>query len=405
MKERAAGVLNGMGATGTDSVDRRRGARRATVALAGVVVLALATGLVVRIRSNATTTAGAHADVAIKDGDLIRYTRAFAVRAGVTTARAQVVVMSPDVRASGAVTFDPQRFAAVGARSAGRIRHVRKLVGDKVAAGEILAEVESPELARADARLVAARAKEKTAEAQLRRERRLVEDRVEARVVELAAAALEAARVERIAAEQAVKALGGEGQGTELGILFLRSPLAGRVVSAKLARGHSVAPTDTVYEVADLDSLWVELDVFERDLESLRVGDSVKILPRANASEAALQGKVAHVGDVIDRDSRTASIRVGVDNRAGLLRAGQSVTARIETSAPARKVVSVPVEAVTRVDGQATLLVAVDDTTARIREVSTGPEDARRVAVLEGLRDGERVLVGGVSALTSELLR
>jgi cobalt-zinc-cadmium efflux system membrane fusion protein len=378
--------------------------RRFLVGVLAVVSLGGLLFIAARERPQATASVNTAADVPVQDGDLIRFSKAFAQRARITTEAATLQTMSPLVRASGTVGFDPRAFAAVGARITGRIRQVFKLVGDRVRKDDVLAEVESAELGRAQAQVMAARARESAAEAQVKREQRLAEAHISsARDAEAAVAAFESARAERVAAEQTVKALGGDRQ-SELGVLALRSPIAGRIVTAKIARGQTVQPSDTLYDVADLATVWVELEVFERDVGTLRVGDRVRITAQA-ARGVPLDGRVANVGDVIDRDARTAAVRVIVDNASGALRPGQSVTARIETTAPAAKVVSVPLQAVTRVDGKATVFLSVDDSTIRLREVTTGPEDATHVAILEGLRAGEKVVVGGVFAVKSELFR
>jgi cobalt-zinc-cadmium efflux system membrane fusion protein len=116
----------------------------------------------------------------------------------------------PVVNVTSTVAFDTRKFAAVGARIPGRVRQIYKIVGDVVAPGEPLAEIESAELGRAEAMLIGARAKEKAAEAEMKRERELAEQRVSAaREAEAAKAAYEAIRAERIATERTVEALGG----------------------------------------------------------------------------------------------------------------------------------------------------------------------------------------------------
>ena len=314
-------------------------------------------------------------DIPVQDGDLVRFTKAFAARAGLTSELAIRQMLSPLVRASGAASFDRHAFAAVGVRVSGRISRVFKIAGDNVDPGAVLAELDSPELARSQAQLIAARARERVTAAQAKRAERLAETRGAALhdADEIATTAYETARVERIAAEQAAKALGDDGQ-KELGILLLRSPIAGRVVTAKVARGQAVQPSDTVYGIADLSSLWVELDVFERDLGSLRVGDQVRIQVGASDSRP-LDGKVVHVGDIIDRDARTAPVRVTVQNRTGALRPGQSVTASIETTAPPSNLLTVPLQSVTRVEGQTSVFVVVDDTS---NSASRGVDRPRR---------------------------
>jgi cobalt-zinc-cadmium efflux system membrane fusion protein len=250
----------------------------------------------------------------------------------------------------------------------------------------------------------AARARETAAQAEMKRERNLADAHIAAeREAEMASAAYEAAHSERIAAERAVEALGGDLVG-EVGIVLLRSPLAGKVVMSKVARGQSVQPSDTVFEIADLTSLWVELRVFEGDLSSVREGDPVEISSRSEPGRA-FSGKVAQVGDVIDVETRSTAVRVIVDNHESGLRPGQSVSARIHTGSRAGKMPSLPRAAVTRIDGKPTVFVMAGKGAAEPRVVKLGPEDGHDVAVLEGVREGEDVVVEGMFALKSEIFR
>jgi cobalt-zinc-cadmium efflux system membrane fusion protein len=312
--------------------------------------------------------------------------------------------LTPFVAVSGTVTYDTRRFAAVGARIPGRVRRVFKVTGDEVKPNQPLAEIESADLGRAEALVASARAKESAAEAQMKRERKLADARISAeRDAELAKAEYEAARAERIASERAVVALGGDLEG-EIGILTLRSPVAGKVVAGKAVRGQTVDPKDTLFEVADLGTLWVELRLFERDLASVRVGDVVELAaPAAGGRE--IKGTVQHVGDVVDVETRTAAVRIVVENRERALRPGQAVHARIHTRSPAGRQVAVPRGAVTRVDGRPTVFVMIDGETVEPRTVKLGAEDHDEVAILEGVRQGEKVVTGGLFALKSEIFR
>ena len=112
-----------------------------------------------------------------------------------------------------------------------------------------------------------------------------------------------------------------------------------------------------------------------------------------------LKGKVAHVGDVIEQETRSGDVRVVVDNVDGSLRPGESVLAKIHTkTAPAPKIL-LPRDAVISIDGKATVFVAHDDTSVEPRSVTTGSRDGSRVT------PGEKVAVAGVFALKSEIFR
>lgn len=381
----------------------RRGRPRVLRWGALVVVPAAALALLVGWhRSGARAEGGPGNDAPVLEGTYIRYSDAFRQRAGITTLEVKPSELSPVLSATGTLTWDPRRFAAIGARITARVRQLDKVPGDEVQAHEVLAELESAELGRAESAVLSARAKEKAAEAEMKRERKLADAQISAeREAEATAAAFQAARAERVAAERTVEALGGDLRG-ELGIMTLRSPIAGRVVSLGASRGQTLDPSATLYQVADLSVLWVELQVYERDVGAVRAGDEVELVPQAGG---AIIGRVGQVGDVIDPDTRAATVRVVVPNAERLLRPGQSVAARIHASGPASRALAVPRQAVTRIDGKPTVFVSRGPNEVEPRLVSTGADDGKNVAVVAGLSEGEKIVLGGLFALKSEIYR
>jgi cobalt-zinc-cadmium efflux system membrane fusion protein len=187
-------------------------------------------------------------------------------------------------------------------------------------------------------------------------------------------------------------------------VLQLRSPIAGRVVARHLSRGQFVEPTLTAFKVADLSRVFVELAVFERDVASIHVGDNVEFsVPGTNHKQ--ISGRVSHVGDEIDLQSKTATVRVIVEQPPVPLRPGQSVSATIHTAAREETGLLLPRDAVTSVDGKWTLFVAHDETSVEPRTVELGRQDGDKVEIARGLKEGERVAVAGVFALKSEIFR
>lgn len=343
-------------------------------------------------------------DVPTLEGKWIRYSAAFAERSGVKFGGVTPGSLSPIVYVTGTVTYDPDKVAAVGARISGRVRSVRKLEGDLVKRHEVLAEIESAELGEAQAALISARAHVAAASANEKREKELAQAKISSyRDAELAAANAAAARAELLAAEGRVRAMGGTAD-AEPGILLLQSPLAGKVVQRQLSRGQFVEPTLTAFKVADLSRVFIELAVFERELPSIRGGDSVDVTSSSGPSNV-VHGTVSYVGDEIDLETKTAAVRVIVEQPASPLRPGQSVLAKIHTRAKATQALLVPRDAVTSVDGKPTVFVAHDETSVEPRAVVLGRQDATQVEVSEGVQAGERVVVSGVFALKSEIFR
>jgi cobalt-zinc-cadmium efflux system membrane fusion protein len=343
-------------------------------------------------------------DVPYMDGKWIRYSPDFARRAQIEFSPAAEGSLKPMVSVTGTVTFDPERMAAVGSRIAGRVSRLYKIEGDELKAGDLLAEIESADLGQAQAAVIASRAHAEAATANEKREAELAEAKISAdREAELARAQAVSARADLAAAEQRVRALGGTSDGPT-GVLRLTTPIAGRVIERNVTRGQSVEATLTAFRVADLSRVWVELAVFEGQLSAIHVGDKVDVVANAG-SDKTVHGSVAYVGDVIDLGTRTAPVRIVVEHPESALRPGQSVSATIHTSAPVSGAISVPLGAVTSVDGKPTVFVQHDEFSVEPRAVTLGAQDGDRVEIARGIERAERLAVSGVFALKSEIFR
>lgn len=377
--------------------------RRWLAAGAGVVLIAAIALVLANRPERAPAPIAAERATPWLDGDLIHYPASFAAREKLAFHAASEQVLTPSLAVTGRITYDARRVAAVGARIEGRVRSMTHVAGEDVAAGEVMAELESVELGKAQAEVLKVRAREQVARVDADRERKLADAHISPeRDAQFAAANAEALTAERVAAEKGVEALGGSVSG-ELGVLKLRSPLAGRIVEMHVKRGETVEPSDTLFVVADLSRVWVELSVFERDLPAVREGDEVELrLPSDRAH--VYKGIVSHVPQVIDEEKRAAEVRVELDN-PGALRPGLSVVAVIHATGPRESRLTVPKSAVTRVDGKPTVFVRAGENKVEPRVLELGPEDADDVSVTKGLKVGDEVVVHGVLALKAEVFR
>jgi cobalt-zinc-cadmium efflux system membrane fusion protein len=373
-----------------------------SIAAAGVILAAVGIGIHVH-RSGAEPAPAIGPDVPRAEGKAIVFSKGFRERAGIKVAIADKAQLKPLVNVVGTVTYDPEHVAAVGTRLRGLVRKLVRIEGDTVKEGDALAEIESAELGEAQASVAMLSAQKKASELNAARERDLSGRKLStAREHELAEALLGEHQAMLTAAQQKVVALGG-GQGGRFGVYVLRAPLAGTVVERNVSPGQSVEDHLVAYRVANLDHLWIELAVFEKNLAAIHKGDAVEVRPLAD-QEQVLEGTVAYVGDEIERTTRSASVRVKVDNRPRKLRPGQSVTAGIRTSGPARDAILVPREAITFVDGKPTVFVAEGDDRVVPTPVALGASDGERQEIT-GIPAGSRIVVEGVFALKSELFR
>lgn len=357
---------------------------------------------------------GEHAPVAaamdlprISSG-VITYGEGFEKRAGIVTTEVGKAKLLPEIYAVGTVTYDAEHVAAVGTRLRGLVSRVDKFEGDTVVAGGALARLESAELGAAQASVSTLQAEKQAALANAERERRLAERQLTtARESEIATVEAQRAELLLAAARQKVAALTGRlgAAGGGLGLHAITSPIAGTVVERNVAPGQFVDGELVAFKIANLDHVWLELDVFERSLTGIAVGDRAELRPLAGDVELGV-GRVAKISSRIDPETHSAKVRIEVDNKNRKLRIGQAVQAKIfSTARVAGLRPVVPTSAITFVDGEPTVFVVVGPRAARIQKVKLGASSGKQTEVVSGLDGGERVVSSGVFPLKSELFR
>lgn len=321
--------------------------------------------------------------------------------------------LARDVEVVGSVGFAADHFAAVGPLIAGRLVSIQVRVGDKVKAGQTMAELESAEVGQAQAAYLTARASSFAAEANLRRERELAERKVSSeRERELAEAAAITQQAELAAAMQRLRALGlrqsdiSQIRDARAGRVSLLAPIDGTVIRREVSLGQAVQSASDAFQVADLSRLWVLLDLFEKDLPHVHSAQRAEIRTEAYPGRT-FPAQVALIGSVIDEKTRTAPVRVEFDNSEGLLRPGQFVTATLQGEATVAQsaVLTVPRKAVVTVEGKPLLFVQTGSGRFERRSVELGPSGGSLIEVRSGVSEGELVVVDGGFLLKSELLR
>ncbi len=343
------------------------------------------------------------------NGRQIEFPEQFAKRIGLRTETVRQTDLIPTVAVVGTVEFDPQHVARIGTRLRGLVRDVKHLEGDQVKRGELLAEIDSPELGEAQASVTMLNAQAEAARRNADRESDLAEQRLTTlKESEDANANKDTVRALLGAARQKVAALAGtpgELRERAIGVHELLSPLAGTIVERRISKGQLVQADHTAFVVANLDYLWVELAVFEKHLAQIQDGDEVELKPMGSKVDL-LRGHVAHVGSVLDEGTRSATIRVRVDNKQRKLRPGQAVDAVIRVAAAAvRGGLVIPNSAIAYIDGKPTVFVVEQPNSVTVTEVELGASTESEQQVLSGLKPGQMVVAAGTFELKSELFR
>lgn len=289
----------------------------------------------------------------------------------------------------GEIQLNQDRSVAVTPRLAGRVEAVHVSAGDRVQRGQLLAVISSPALADQRAELLATRKRLSLARTTHERELRLWQDKISAEQDLLTArAAMQEAEIAVEAAQQKLAALGAAPGDTAQGLarLEIRSPLSGVVVDRRITAGGVLKEDETIFQVADLASVWVDVAVPARELPQLREGMTARV--RANAFEAEGQARLASIGALIGAQSRQASARLVLPNPKGLWRPGLPVSVELQGEA-AEVPVAVPVDALQTLD-EARVVFVRQGQTFEARRVQTGRSDGRLVEITQGLKPGER---------------
>ncbi len=308
----------------------------------------------------------------------------------------------------GELVADPDRAADVAARIAGHIDRVSFHEGALVKAGDVLAVVRAPELGQLHASYVSLSARSVAAQKNAERVSALAKDRLAAaQEVAVAEAEARALSADARAAGEHLRALGlGPDDNGSSSSLALRAPLSGTVITRNAIVGQPVTPEQVVATIVDLDEMWFLARVFERNLAQVRVGARAEVQLNAYPGER-FEGRVEYISERIDPVARTLVARIRVKNAGHLLRIGLFGMARIESGDQKNPTPTliVPRTAITEIGGKPVVFVRQPDGDFELHEVVLGDSSVGQVAVLGGLRKGEEIVVDGVFALKSVVLK
>jgi cobalt-zinc-cadmium efflux system membrane fusion protein len=313
--------------------------------------------------------------------------------------------------ATAAIEMNMDRSAKISPRVTGKAVRIIASQGDRVKAGQALAYLDSVELDQTWADYLKAQGKVELARKNFQREETLFEKKISPeKDVLKAKQELGEAEADINLAKERFRLLGvnvsqfGSSKGNgNYPLIPVTSPVSGVVIEKTVTQGEMVNSEKALFTVADLSTLWVVIDVYEKDISRLRLGAGVKVSVTA-FPDKTFRGKIAYIGDVVDEKTRTEKARVTIDNSSRLLKPGMFATVLIEaTSAGTERLIAVPEEAVL-VDGTKRYIfiqTAPDKFTRR--EIEAGRTFGNRLEVTLGLKEGETVAVKGSFILKSEL--
>lgn len=308
-------------------------------------------------------------------------------------------------RFSVSATIEPNRdrFAHVAPRVPGRIVRVPAKAGDLVREGQTLAELDSVELGEAHSMWLQAASHEALAKADFDRADRLFKEQVVPEKDHLRARSeYEKARAAAQAASDKLRMMGVTPSRSVSGhsTFPVTAPFPGTVVQKDAVIGELAQPDKSLFSIADLSTVWIEANLAEGDLTRVTPGALAEVVVQAYPEER-FRGKVAYVGGILDKESRTVKARVEVPNRDGRLKPGMFATAYLDAEVRG-KGIAVPSDAIVLMDGKKAVFVKeVDGFEAR--SLDLGEDVGGRQIVKGGLYPGDQVVVAGAYALKARV--
>lgn len=321
--------------------------------------------------------------------------------AGIKVAAAGPGQLAREVSVPGKIVAAADRMAQIVPKVGGTVTEAKKNLGDTVEKGEILALIESREMAESVADHLAAKRAEELTRTTFNREKGLWDKKITAEQDYLTAKnAHQEAKIKLDLTKQKLQALGYGGEISNNGnsrFHELRSPLPGRVIARELTLGEYVDTTHSAFTVADLSVVWVETAIAPGDLPFVKEGLSANVA----GSGGKTDGKLVFVSPAIDPETRAAKAIIELDNVEGKWRPGEFANAAIATSAQEIDLI-VPKEAVQTIEGKPVVFVRNGKGFEK-RDVVTGREDSRHIEIVSGVTFGEPVAISSTFTLKAEL--
>jgi cobalt-zinc-cadmium efflux system membrane fusion protein len=304
-------------------------------------------------------------------------------------------ILSGTISTRGKIILHPDKLAHILPKISGVAKETFKNIGDRVKIDDVLAILESREMADIKANYLAANEKGKLALSLLEREKRLYEKKVSAEQDYLnAESAYIETKINIQLAKQKLHAFGIddveiEGLSTaidpDLRIYDIRSPMNGIVIARHINKGEFIENTTTIYEIADLSTVWIEIGIYPKDLAKVKQGQMVDIFLPLDGRVA--KAKIIYLSPIIQDETITAKAVAELANPNGNWRPGSFVKVNIATKKMSVPLV-VPKDAIQEMDGKNYVFVKVPEGFEK-RQIQVGVNDNNNVEVLSGLSAGE----------------
>ena len=374
----------------------RPGGRRRAIgaAIFAVVLLAAIAAVYLLTRSEDESAAAAghnHGAAPAADSAMpVMLTAENARRIGVTYAPVVLGPLATEIRTVAQVTYDETRVKAIAPKIDGWVEELYvNYTGQPVQQGQALLSIYSPMLVSAQQELLLARQLAADVAGGTPEARNGAAELRESARRRLAFWDIPASEIDRI-----------ERTGEVRKTLVLRAPAGGIVVQKNVLAGQRIMAGDALYQVADLSTVWLDGEVFERDLSGVRLGQQVTAEFEALPSEQRT-GRITYIYPTLNPETRTARVRVELANPGLALKPGMYATIRVSGTGP-ESALSVPRSAVLSTGTRNLVFVKRADGMLEPRDVVPGLATTERMQILEGLTVGDTVVSSATFLVDAE---
>jgi Cu(I)/Ag(I) efflux system membrane fusion protein len=311
------------------------------------------------------------------------------VLANVSTASVERRSLRKEISAVGVVDYAEPNYLHISMRFPGRLEKLHlNYTGQRVRKGDPVADVYSPEAISAQQEFLIALDWQKSATLATQAVAMDGHDLLEHARRKLSLWGFTDEQIERLRETRSVSYL-----------VTMHSPISGTVVKKNVDPQHYAMTGEDIFDIADLSIVWVYLDIYERDLRFVKVGQTVAVTTESYPNEV-FRGRVAFIDPVVNAETRTVRVRAEFTNTGGRLKPNMYVQASI--GIPTMKTMVVPAAAVLSTGKRSVVWVEVQPGVFEPRDVQVGSSTEAFTEIVSGLKEGEHVAESGGFLIDSE---
>jgi cobalt-zinc-cadmium efflux system membrane fusion protein len=363
------------------------------IGLGGLLVVVLVTRGFGLLHQSGRAEPGA--PLMVRQGDRIVIPEGSPLRKRLTVVAASAQTVTTKLELPGVVESDPARTALVLTPLGGRVVELKVALGDRVAKGQVLAVIDSPDLAQAYDD------NDKAADAFKLTEKNLARQEEQSRIGVASERDLDQARSDHAQAaaeynrtQARLRVIGvSADSGQPARLLAVRAPVGGSITTLSVSAGNMINdPTQPLMTIADLSRVWVTALVPEKDVAAVFKDQAAEVSLAAYPGRL-LRGKVSFVADVIEPDTRRNKMRIAFSNSDHALKPNMFATVTLLGSSQTR--VILPSSALLMNNDRTSVFIATAPWTFERRTVDPQLEDGPTVAIASGVQSGDQVVIKG----------